>query len=286
MKKLSMTAVAFVLFLQSAFCAGFEWKSLHEKADKENLTAALTEVVKDPRSLEALYVLGLVNLNAHKDEDARKVFQDMLNLDPENIGAKWGMAEVLRRQHKFDVCEALLEDIIRSDPEFSPAYISLGYMLYDKQEYERSIRLAQKVIKQGMGKVDLTNYTRAYLIIGGAKGMLADRGGPFAKMIHGTHVLPYFKKAEKLQPGSAGVLFGLGSFYLLAPSIIGGDKKKAIGYLERSVSVDPNFADAYARLAQAWRLKGDEKKFKAYLEIALSLDSQNELALGLKDKKR
>ncbi|MFH0827206.1 MAG: hypothetical protein V1923_04920 [Candidatus Omnitrophota bacterium] len=39
--------------------------------------------------------------------------------------------------------------------------------------------------------------------------------------------MPNLKKAEKMQPDSAGVTFGLGSFYFLAPRIVGGSKQKA-----------------------------------------------------------
>ena len=286
LKKALMIGAAFFLFLQVGFCYALDWKRLHEKAERENLREALTEVVKNPNSLEALYTLGLVYLNRYKNNEAEQVFRDMLSLDPHSIEAKRGLAEILRRQHKFNESQALLEEVIKADPEFSPAYISLGYMLYDKKDYGKSIRLAQRVIRQSREKVDLTNYTRAYLIIGGAKGMLAGQGGPFSKLFYGTQVLSYFKKAQKLQPDSAGVLLGLGSFYLLAPSIVGGDKNKALDFLEKAIKADPDFADAYARLAQVWRERGDEKKYHAYLSIALELDPQNELALSLKNEKR
>ena len=39
------------------------------------------------------------------------------------------------------------------------------------------------------------------------------------------------------------------------------------------------FADAYARLAQFYRDKGDKEKYHSYLDKALELDPQNELAL-------
>ena len=37
----------------------------------------------------------------------------------------------------------------------------------------------------------------------------ASNGGPLSKLLNGTQVLPNLKKAEKLQPDSAAVLFGL-----------------------------------------------------------------------------
>lgn len=268
-----------LLSLQTSIGYALEWQKLHEKADRETLRDALTSVVKDPHSLQDLYTLGIVYLNEYKIDDAEQVFRDMLRLDPGSIEAKWGLADVLRRRHKLDQGQAILEEVIRLNPEFSPAYISLGYMLFDKKDYERSIRLALKVIRQGRDNVDLTDYTRAYLIIGGAKGMLADTGGPLSKLVNGTQILPMFRKAEALQPKSAGVLFALGSFYLSAPGFIGGDKNKAFVYLEKAITVDPQFVDAYARLAKAWFDRGDQDKYRMYLRKALQMDPQNELAL-------
>ena len=75
-------------------------------------------------------------------------------------------------------------------------------------------------------------------------------------------------------------MLGLGSYYLLAPFFAGGDKKKALAYLEKAVKADLYFADAYVRLAQAWREKGDKVRHDFYLGKALELDPQNELAPG------
>ena len=91
-------------------------------------------------------------------------------------------------------------------------------------------------------------------------------------------------KPPELQPDDPAVLFGLGSFYLLAPGIVGGNIDKAKSYLERAVSTDPFFADAYVRLAQVYKAKGDSKKFEEYLKRALEIDPQNALARYARSK--
>jgi Tfp pilus assembly protein PilF len=98
-----------------------------------------------------------------------------------------------------------------------------------------------------------------------------------SKIINGTQVLPNLKKAEGLQPDSSAVSFGLGSFYFLAPIIAGGNRQKAKEYLEKTIETDPLFADAYIRLAQLYKMLGDEKTSKDYLNKALDIDPQNTL---------
>jgi Tfp pilus assembly protein PilF len=115
-------------------------------------------------------------------------------------------------------------------------------------------------------------------MVSGAKGMIAHYGGPLSKLINGTAVLPNLKKAQVLQPNSAAVMFGLGSFYLLAPPLAGGNLGKAEEYLKKAITIDPFFADAYVRLGQFYKIKGDNQKYSFYLNKALEIDPQNELA--------
>ena len=228
--------------------------------------------------------MGLVYLNLHKDIDAEGIFRRLLQLDSQLKEARWGMAEVLRRKGKLDEAEKILSEIIAADSDFAPASITLAYIKYTKLEFKKAIALAARVIGQGPDKVDLSNYTRAYLITGGSKGMLAKYGGLLSKVFNGTQVLPNLKKAEALQPNSAAVLFGLGSFYFLAPGIAGGDRDKALDYLMRAVVVDPLLADAYVRLGQVYRMKGDDANFEKYLKRALEIDPENALAKDAKSK--
>ena len=157
--------------------------------------------------------------------------------------------------------------------------ISLAYIKYTQLDFRGSVELARKVKNSGKSKMDISNYVRALLLVGGNQGMLAYYGGPLAKIFNGTSIYPNLKKAEKLQPNSPGVLFGLGSFYFLSPKIIGGDIDKAEEYLLRAVETDPLFADAYVRLAQVYKMKKEDRKYEKYLKRALEIDPGNELAM-------
>lgn len=284
MKKNKLSPFLFIFLFSHVFSAyALDWRPLHEKADQITLAQALEELHKGPDSLEAMYTLALVYLNLYDTPEAKTMFAKMLSVDSESVEARWGLAEVLRREHKIQEGRHILEKVIKEDPEYAPAYITLGYLLFETKDYYESIRLAYRVLKMGRKNVDLTNYVRAYLIIGGANGMIADQGWVFSKLLRGTKVLPYLKKAQKLQPDSAGVLFGLGSFYLLAPHFAGGDRRKAFEYLHKVIEVDPHFVDAYARLAQAYKIEGDDVKAREFLSKAFALDPQNELALTIQE---
>lgn len=277
MKKFSLLFVC--VFLIAGNCLALDWKPLHEKADTQNLDMAKAAVQLKPDSIESLYILGLVYLNLHEDYRAEVIFKKILEVNPNTIEAKWGLAESLRREHKLDVSERMLNEVINSDPKFYPAYISLAYIRYIHMDFQGAVKLALKVMQQGRDNVDLSNYTRAYTMYAGSSGMIAHYGGPISKAINGLAVKPNLDKAELLQPNSPAVLFGLGSYYLLAPRIVGGDKVKAEKYLKRAISVDPKLAGAYLRLAQLYKIKGNIKQYDVYLKKALEADPKDEFVV-------
>jgi tetratricopeptide (TPR) repeat protein len=264
----------------ASVCA-FDWKNVHEEADTLTVEDAQREVQAAPESAKALYLLGLTCLSAHRDADAHTVFTGILRGNANSYEALWGTAEALRRQHKIEESEKLLRRVIAQDTHFAPAMISLAYIKYIQADFKASVELAGRVIREGALKVDRSNYTRAYLLAAGGKGMLAYYGGLVSKMANGRAIMPNLRKAEQLQPDSPAVHFGLGSYYFLAPALLGGNRKKALEYLEKAVAGDPLFADAYVRLAQAYKAGGDEQKYRLNLNKAKEIDPQNPLLLDM-----
>ncbi|MDD5561778.1 MAG: tetratricopeptide repeat protein [Candidatus Omnitrophica bacterium] len=280
MKKICL--LLFILLVRPLVSYSMDWKSLHNKADEISLPQAQEAVLENNGLLEDRYILGLVYLDLHRDQDAYNLFSALLNENPDMVGLKWGQGESLRRLHELKNAESLLNEALKQDPQFAPALISMAYIRYFKMDFKGAVQLASKVIQQGLVKVDLSNYARAYAMYAGSKGMLAHYGGIFSKAIDGLAVKTNLDKAQKLQPDSPAVLFGLGSYYLLAPVIAGGNKSKAEEYLNKALAADPLFADVYVRLAQLAKIKGEKGKYEYYMNKALEIDPGNELALDTK----
>ena len=114
------------------------------------------------------------------------------------------------------------------------------------------------------------------MLMGSINARRSSKGGFFSKLSYGTQIRRYFQKAADLAPGLSEAHLGLGSFYLKAPGIAGGNIDKAILELEKAVELTPDFATANARLAQAYKKKGDLAKFQHYLQRARELDPDNE----------
>ena len=259
------------------------WISLHEKADGVSAAAA-ENIAKKTNAPDDWYIYGLACLNEYQDGEAQTAFEKVASLDNTSVEARWGLAEATRRRHEEKAARAQLEAIIKEQPQFSPAYISLAYIDYTEGKFSDAVKAAQFVIDQGEKSVDRNNYSRAHLIFAGAKGMIAHNGGPIVKVLHGTQVLPNLKRAQRILPDSAQVYFGLGAFYLLAPGLVGGDVAMAQQYLMKAIAIDPKFADAYVRLAQSYKVQGNNAKYEYYLNKALEIDPKNVLANDVKTK--
>lgn len=278
-----LLSILVFLFFPLASSYPFNWQILHEKSESMTLEEAKLNS-RTRGSLEDSYILGLVYFNQYKDSIAQKVFNNILVKNPKNIEARWGKAEVMRRRYKIDISQRLLEKIIKEDPSFFPAYLSLAYIKYNLHDYITAAKLAQVVIKSGLSKVDRCNLAKAYLISAAAKGMIVYFSNPISKIIYGPDILISLKKAEQLTPDAASVYFGLGSFYLLAPVIAGKDIEKAKYYLEKTIAKDSLFADAYVRLAQVYKVKGDQIKYFQLINKALELDPNNFLVKDIKNR--
>jgi tetratricopeptide (TPR) repeat protein len=265
------------LFLPGALQA-FDWISLHEKADKTTYGQAQSEADAGPESPEKYYVLGLVCLTLHRDDEAGSAFERVRGLDPDGVEAQWGLAEVLRRGHRASESEEQLAAVLEKDPAFVPALVTLAYIRFTAMDFQTSAGIAEKVAGMGRAKMDTSNFVRAHLILAGSRGLLAHRSGPIAKVRYGLSVMKHIRAAEQIQPDSAGVYYGRGMFRLIAPAIAGGSLKKGEQDLIKAVEKDPLFADAYVRLAEVYRKKGDMAKYQENMDKALAIDPLNELA--------
>jgi len=260
-----------------------DWKSLHDQAEETSLSEARSKLRNAPDPVENLYILGLVYLNKYNYTEALKAFQQILDIFPENIEARWGVAEVLRNNHNFIQCIPIFEDIIKTDPDFAPAYVSLAYIKYVQMNFKASSRLTGRVFKLNQQDIDVKTLVRAHSFYAAAKGMMAHYGGPLTKSANYFAVRKHLKIARELDPHSVAVYFGYGNYYMSIPSILGRDVHKAETFYRKTIEIDPHFADAYARLAQIYKSRGDLENYHTYLNKAFALDAQSEIALDIKN---
>lgn len=215
-----------------------------------------------------------------KDGESLAILEKILATTPDDFNALWGKAEVFRRQRQFKDSEAILNTLLSRNPCHAPTLISLAYIKYINDD----LKGAQKMIQQVLDNTAVQREDRAmaYMMLGTINSRRSSKGIFLAKIKYGTQIKRFFLEAKKLSPELPEVCMGLGTFYLLAPSVVGGNLNKALNELQLAVKIAPDFATANARLAQAYKKSGDVEKYNFYLRRAEELDPANEVVRELK----
>lgn len=216
-----------------------------------------------------------------QDKEALVLFEEILFAHPENIDALWGKAECLRRAHDYKQAEDLLNKILRGNPTHPPSLISLAYIRYKDDNLNEALQLINRVLEEK--DLDCQSQALAYMMLGSINSKRSKKGWLFNKIMYGTQIRCHFERAKALAPDLAEVHLGLGTFYLLAPAIIGGNLDRAVEELEYAVKIAPDFATANARLAQAYKREGLQDKYIFYISRAKKLDPVNEVLREIKD---
>lgn len=232
-------------------------------------TQKIKPVKEDP--LNHAFIL----LKNRKDNDALVIFEQILASQPANLGALWAKAEILRRNRDYKRSEELLEKILTKNPRYIPALISLSYIRYKDDKLNEALNLINQVLK--IDSLDKENQALAYMMLGSINSRRSQKGWFFSKLAYGIRIKGYFLKAKELAPDLPEVHLGLGTFYLKAPALVGGSLDKAFEELELAVKIAPEFATANARLAQAYKEKGNLGKYSFYIQRARELDPENEV---------
>lgn len=241
----------------------------------------LNQAVKAPaQDLNVYQDSFLKYLKTREDNLALEQAEKILSMYPDNLSALWAKAEVLRRSYNLKASAELLNRILNQDPKHIPSLISLSYIWYYGGRFNQALELLKQVLS--CPDLNKENQAMAYMLIGSINAKKASASKFLGKITYGMRIRNYFEKALFLAPELPEVHLGLGSFYLLAPSFAGGNINKAVQELELAVSLAPNFATANARLAQAYKRKGNFEKYNFFIQRAKELDPENEALKEIK----
>ncbi|RJP28726.1 MAG: hypothetical protein C4533_02750 [Candidatus Omnitrophota bacterium] len=222
------------------------------------------------RDFESAEKQILTDLKNREDKTAFNRAQRILRTDPENNFAIWAKAEVLRRRYDFKESQELLEQVLAKDPDHTLSQISLAYIYYNDSKLDEATRL----LKQCLGQKDLSSQNRAmvYILIGSINAKRINSSAMIDKLFFAVNIKKYFIQALEISPELPEVHLGLGTYFLLAPQIMGGNVDKSIEHLEIAIKLSPQFSTPYMRLSQAYKKKGDMEKAEFYRQKAVKIE--------------
>lgn len=130
-----------------------------------------------------------------------------------------------------------LSSYLSANANDAEAHNLLGRVYYQEEQWDDAIHEFETAVRL------MPQNSEFHLWLGRADGKKASsihsiRAYPLAKKVRRE-----FERAAQLDPGNADALFALGEFYIAAPRIVGGDKKKAQSVARALELDDPAAAD-------------------------------------------
>lgn len=151
----------------------------------------------------------------------------------------------------------------------------LGAIAFQKDYFDEAINFLNKAIE-----LNEQDY-RAYEVLGQAYGLKAQNAGMVKGMMVISKAKSSFQKAIELNPKALKAKEGLFMYYLFAPSVAGGDEKKALELIEEIKALN----EAKGCVAKAIYYTKDkqidqaEKEYRKAAELAPS-DTDMQMKIG------
>ena len=135
------------------------------KKNYDGAIQKLKEVVKlDPKFADAYsYRGGLPEVyNANNDLDtAMGFFSEMVQKDPENACAYYGLARTHLKRYEWDAALELLSKAIELDPEFTIAYHSIINIYFSTSRYNKTLEFSKELqsIAERVNDLEMLSYS-------------------------------------------------------------------------------------------------------------------------------
>lgn len=128
---------------------------------RENDSRKLAQDVlhDDPSNVSALQTMGYISFQHRNFDEARKWYERAIKADPQNFMAHYVLASSIIKEMSDAKSQASAESSLRTaiklNPSFAPAYEGLGVLLGQQpKNYDEARRLLQKSIQMEPGNVE------------------------------------------------------------------------------------------------------------------------------------
>ncbi len=101
--------------------------------------AVQSALILDENNIEALRREGYLYLEDREYDEARKVYEKILSLDPDDDIAHDSLANTLHKLGEHEAAMAHHRQAIELDPEYAPHYFNYANTLYDMKRFDEAL---------------------------------------------------------------------------------------------------------------------------------------------------
>ncbi len=234
--------------------------------------------------------LGEAYLKLELNADARRCFDQALQLNPDDLASRRGMTQSIIDPADFDVSVETLEKMVTEDPDHPHLLMALGQCFVEQEKYIRSIDALEKaaglmpedtsiMAAVGQAYAEFNQPNEALQWFNRVLDHKPPRPQLLSMMANAARTkgefelaLDYVNQAIALNPDGAGPKNTLASIHATL-----GDKKKAIEVIEDVLTQHPDNIEAMIELVITTTVKKDDPAYKA-LEDAYKIKPENHFA--------
>ena len=221
----------------------FGYVRFRQDHPKESLELfARAAKLKPPQATDLkIAALDYVLLNDY--DDAARYLTQSLQMDPNDLEARYHLGRVRYQQNQFDPAIAAFQEVLRRDPGSVRAEENLGLCLEAKNQNEAAIAAYRKAIQLDSQSAERSE--QPYL----------DLGKLLTTLNRTADALPVLTQAVAIQPNSAPANYELGRAQLAADRV-----EEARTHLERAAQLDPQNSSTHYLLGRIYRKMGENDK--------------------------
>ena len=234
--------------------------------------------LKDSTGITSLLKKGNTFLKDRDYVKSKKIFLDILEIDPSHYQALNNLGVIEKRENNYDKSKAFFLRAIQSRPNFAKGFFNLGSVCLLNNDLKEAEKYFNKTIKldasffrafinlgtiyakqQSFPKA-IESYKYALGIKPNSELTLANLGNVYLESMDYISAYNCFKKTLELNNNSHKANNGLGVYYS-----INREFNKAIPYFKKSIEIKPNLISPHVNLGLSFLSKGEfERGFDEY----------------------
>ena len=226
----------------------------------EEAKILIEELIKtDNQNLELIKLAGLTYINLELWDEAKKLFETAVKLNPEDATSWFYLANSYEKLGDLISAKNSYVTVISLREEYIEAYKNICIILIKLNDYEGTIKYAQKA------KTFDEDYIFDFII-----GTAYLKNKEFAKAIKSL------EEATKKQPQNISNLNSLGTCYMA-----NGNLEQAIQTYEKVIEINPNSPMTYYNIGSAYQVLQKHEEAINYFNKALEIEEDESFLVAL-----
>ena len=229
--------------------------------DYDSALPLIEEGLKEnPDEVGILKLAGLVHINLNCWENAKKYFETVVKLSPEDATSWFYLENCYDKSSDYTSEKNAYKKVIELRDEYLEAYKTLCVILLKLNDFEEAIKYASKA-----GEIDTEDYIYDFII-----GTSYMKNKEFDKAL-----APLLSALEK-SPENISTINSLGTCYMAM-----GKAEDAIKTYQKAIELDSKNAMAYFNIGSAYQNQQNHELACEYLEKAANIEEDESFLAAL-----